>query len=43
MKYTYMQQHLSEYPPEALCEALAVSRSGYHAWCNRPVNQARLQ
>jgi len=38
-----MQQHLAQYQPAALCEALAVSRSGYHAWRNRPANQARLQ
>lgn len=38
-----MQQHLTKYQPAALCEALAISRSGYHAWYKRPVNQARLQ
>jgi len=36
-----MQQHLTQYQPAALCEALAISRSGYHAWCKRPVNAAR--
>jgi putative transposase len=43
MKYTYMQQHLTQYQTAALCEALTVSRSGYHAWRKRPVNPARLQ
>ena len=43
MKYTYMQQHLTKYASAALCEALAVSRSGYHAWCKRPVHLAKQQ
>lgn len=38
-----MQQHFTQYQPASLCEALAVSRSGYHVWCKRPVNQGRLQ
>lgn len=38
-----MQKHISTYSMTALCEALSVSRSGYHAWRNRPVNQARGQ
>ena len=38
-----MQQHISTYSMNALCEALQVSRSGYHAWRIRPVNQAKLQ
>lgn len=37
-----MQQHFTQYQPASLCEALAVSRSGYHAWCKRPVNQGRF-
>lgn len=42
MKYTYMQQHLTQHPSAALCEALTISRSGFHAWRNRPINQAKL-
>lgn len=38
-----MQQHLTKYASAALCEALGVSRSGYHAWRKRPANQARMQ
>ena len=37
-----MQQHISTYSMNALCEALSVSRSGFHAWCHRPTNQAGL-
>ena len=28
---------------KALCEALVVSRSGYRAWLNRPVNSIKLE
>ena len=38
-----MQQHISTYSMSALCEALSVSRSGFHAWRIRLVNQAKLQ
>ena len=37
-----MQQHISTYSMSALCEALSVSRSGFHAWRIRLVNQAKL-
>ena len=33
-----MQQHMTQCQMKALCEALAVSRSGYRAWLHRPVN-----
>lgn len=38
-----MQKHLTTYRMVALCEALCVSRSGFHAWRTRPVNPAKLQ
>lgn len=37
-----MQQHIQTYRMNALCEALQVSRSGFHAWCNRPIHEAKL-
>ena len=37
-----MQQHITQYRMKALCEALAVSRSGYRAWLYRPVNRVKL-
>jgi len=33
-----MQQRIKHYRMAALCEALAVSPSGYRAWLHRPVN-----
>ena len=38
-----MQQHIDQYRSTALCEALQVSRSGYHAWRNRPINADALR
>ena len=37
-----MQQHITQYRMKALCEALAVSRSGYRSWLYRPVNRYKL-
>ena len=37
-----MQQHITTYRMKALCDALRVSRSGFFAWRNRPVNEVRL-
>ena len=37
-----MQQHITQYRMKALCEALSVSRSGFHAWLHRPINTSKL-
>ena len=37
-----MQQHIDQYCSTVLYEALQVSRSGYHAWRNRPINVEAL-
>ena len=37
-----MQQHITQYRMNALCEALAVSRSGYRSWLCRPIIQCKL-
>ena len=37
MKFAFIKEHLlPEFPVEACCEALEVSRSGYYAWLDRP-------
>ena len=38
-----MQQHIRTYRMNALCDALRVSRSGFHAWRNRPINADALR
>lgn len=35
MRYAFIAQHLAEHRLSRLCAALAVSRSGYYAWCQR--------
>jgi putative transposase len=35
MKYAFIQAHREHYPVPTMCELLAVSRSGYHAWRGR--------
>lgn len=42
MKFAFIEEHLRDYPVEAACEVLAVSRSGYYAWLHRPAS-ARAQ
>ncbi|ACM36985.1 transposase [Allorhizobium ampelinum S4] len=42
MKFAFIAKHRSIWPVAWLCEALGVSRSGFHAWLNRsPSHHAR--
>ena len=42
MKFAFIAKHRSIWPVVWLCEALGVSRSGFHAWLNRsPSDHAR--
>ena len=36
MKFGFIAKHRGIWPVRWLCEALGVSRSGFHAWLNRP-------
>jgi transposase InsO family protein len=38
VKFDFIQQNLSEFPVQAACDTLAVSRSGYYAWLTRPAS-----
>ena len=37
MRYRFIQAEKAAYPVEVLCRVLAVARSGYYAWCRRPL------
>jgi putative transposase len=39
MKYQFMAEHRHEYPLTIMCRVLAVSVSGYYAWCHRTPSQ----
>ena len=39
MKFAFIAKHRSIWPVAWLCEALGVSRSGFHAWLNRSPSQ----
>lgn len=38
MKYEFIREHRARFPVARLCQALEVSRSGFHAWLERPAS-----
>jgi putative transposase len=40
VKFSFIEEHLSEFPVAAACETLSVSRAGYYAWRDRPESAA---
>lgn len=42
MKYKFIATHLDEFPISRMCQMLAVSRSGYYAWCERPTSAREM-
>jgi transposase InsO family protein len=39
MRYQFIHAHTGQYPVTLLCQVLQVARSGYYAWCRRPVSR----
>ncbi len=42
MKYEFIAAHRDEFPISRMCQVLAVSRSGYYAWCARPISAREM-
>ena len=38
MKFAFVAKHRHVWPVSWICAALRVSRSGFHAWLNRPAS-----
>jgi transposase InsO family protein len=43
VKFAFIEDHQAEFPIEAMCRVLAVSRSGYYAWQQRPDSPAAIR
>lgn len=43
MRFAFIARHRHVWPVSWLCEVLEVSRSGFHAWLNRPVSARAIQ
>ena len=42
MSFAFIAKHRHIWPVSWLCEALEVSRSGFHAWLNRPTSTREI-
>jgi putative transposase len=43
MRFAFVAKHRHIWPVSWLCEVLDVSRSGFHAWLNRPTSTREIQ
>jgi putative transposase len=43
MRYRFIQAEKAQYPVEVLCRVMAVARSGFYAWRQRPMNRRAQQ
>jgi len=39
MKYAFIASYESHFSAKRMCQVLKVTRSGYYAWCNRPMSK----
>jgi len=43
VRYRFIQAEKAQYPVEVLCRVMAVARSGFYAWCHRPLSRRTQQ
>ena len=39
MRYSFIQAEKARYPVAVLCRVMAVTRSGFYTWCQRPLSR----
>ena len=43
MKYTFIDQHCTEFKVASMCRVLKVHRSGYYAWKVKPLSNRAIE
>ena len=43
MKYSFIRDHQTEFPVQAMCRVFKINRSGYYAWLDKPLSDRAIE